>query len=347
MRYTKKDLFLRFINTYLAYLISFVIFIVGLLVIINGGLTVWFGVGLALVVGSITSIFSAYQNISRQKMVSENYLMDEVLALFKKVDAVLVETIKISKTKEFDAKKKQELLVKLSYYINTFLNQIAKLNAKSLINATFMDHKLLNYFSIVKIKIEKELREYQKNNSYVINWDNIFNLFVYEKVVDKTDNNPLEYLNGIENDTIDKLKISFWTCLNVNKFSEYNNIGDYFYHDVMGNVYYYSKILRDIAIQKNNNVCDFLRLIKNTNYVNEDPENIVWKQNKGNIKNINVYDYAELVYQNIESFFNGKIENEKAIRILRNVKVQLSYSRNKKYLEFRKEAIDIVIEKLS
>jgi hypothetical protein len=126
-------------------LISFVIFIVGLLVIINGGLTVWFGVGLALVVGSITSIFSAYQNISRQKMVSENYLMDEVLALFKKVDAVLVETIKISKTKEFDAKKKQELLVKLSYYINTFLNQIAKLNAKSLINATFMDHKLLNY----------------------------------------------------------------------------------------------------------------------------------------------------------------------------------------------------------
>ena len=149
------------------------------------------------------------------------------------------------------------------------------------------------------------------------------------------------------NNTIDKLKISFWTCLNVNKFSEYNNIGDYFYHDVMSNVYYYSKILRDIAIQKNNNVCDFLRLIKNTNYVNEDPENIVWKQNKGNIKNINVYDYAELVYQNIESFFNGKIENEKAIRILRNVKVQLSYSRNKKYLEFRKEAIDIVIEKLS
>lgn len=344
MKYTKKDLITRFLKTYWIFCIAVLFLIYGFVLIsFCPSSSVWYPIGMALVATSIAGLVSGYQIIENQRTKSEDYLIEELFGLSKKLDAVFIEGIKSDRAGSLTNDKKYDLLVKLSKYLNVFFIQLGKLEAKRLLISTFMDFKIVNYLSVLKCKVDKEIKNYSDDNFYNIDWEKIYNLFVEVKEETESNYETLEYLNGIESCEIDKIKPSFWTCLNIKDLISYKAIGSYFYRDNEKGLSYYSKVIREINAQDNSLVYDFLRLFNNVNYTYEDPEISVWKKYKGEIKNINVYDYADLVYSNLDTYYNGNIDTEKAIRTLRNVKVQLQQS---KYVGFRKEALDIVIERL-
>lgn len=121
MKYTKKDLITRFLKTYWIFCIAVLFLIYGFVLIsFCPSSSVWYPIGMALVATSIAGLVSGYQIIENQRTKSEDYLIEELFGLSKKLDTVFIEGIKSDKAGSLTNDKKYDLLVKLSKYLNVF-----------------------------------------------------------------------------------------------------------------------------------------------------------------------------------------------------------------------------------